>query len=478
MSNKVVDASPQLPDISVTPFIPAGTAPVTHDLSLLRTVVGEIVSVPGPGRQLNGEETIQWYQNPPLAFQLVDHATGARKGLRQPGVLAASKLAASIEKRIPDYARGTRRNILATAIATEALGAFAGRAADTITEADLSILDKAIADWFASKVAKRTHVVPCAILLNPAKPFSVGPVRFSHIIELIKRGHGDLNEALGPLFYGPLLQTLAARSAQWVAEVEIEGCELARAEQTADLATDLALVAVQFVVPWGFSRHMARITGRTLPPTVGSIYLVDSVPRPSIHNYYPGHGLAAAAFDQFVAAHAAILESVGRRVANFIRQDAKLEKLERAWCDAAYWFHEGMAEPQATIAVAKLETSIEVLFSAQSSKGSKKRLCEAIGAFYGLRPKDPLPSDPSKTVEKYATEIVNARSKVLHGTSSTLGENVESMRASVEMLSADMLWQTSTALDQYATTTAPIDEAAAFLVWIKSLRYAAAKEAS
>jgi hypothetical protein len=98
--------------------------------------------------------------------------------------------------------------------------------------------------------------------------------------------------------------------------------------------------------------------------------------------------------DRLLAIHAAILESVGRRVAHFIRQDAKLKKLERAWCDAAYWFHEGLAEPQATIAVAKLETSIEVLFGAGSSKLSKQRLCQAIGAFYGLGPKDRLPTDP------------------------------------------------------------------------------------
>jgi hypothetical protein len=443
---------------------------VTNDLSLLRTIVGDIISVPGPGRQLDGEETIQWFQNPQLAFQLVDHTTGARNGLRQPGVSAALKLAASIEKRTPAYARGTRRNILATAIVTEAIGAFTGRTADTITATDFSTLDKAIADWFASKVAKRTHVVPCAILLNPAKPFSVGPVRFSHISELIKRGTGDLNQEVAQLFYDPLLKTLTARSAQWVTEVEIEGCELARAEQMADLATDVALVAVQFAVPWTFSRHMARITGRTLPPTVGSAYIVESIPHPSIHNYYPGYGLAPEAFEQFIAVHAAILESVGRRVANFIRQDAKLKKLERAWCDAAYWFHEGMAEPQATIAVAKLETSIEVLFGAGSTKLSKERLCKAIEAFYGLGPKDPLPTDPSKTVEKYVTEIVGARSKVLHGTTSTLAENVEAVRADVELLSSDLLSRTSTALDQYAATSNPDDSARAFLAWINSMR--------
>lgn len=439
---------------------------MANDLSLLRTIVGDIVSVPGPGRQLDGEEAIQWLQNPQLAFQLVDHTTGARRGLRQAGVSAALKLAASFEKRKPVYDRGTRRNVLATAIATAAIDAFPGRAADMITMTELATIEKAVADWFASKVETRTHVVPCAVLLTTAKPFAVGPVQFTFIGDFLKRGTGELDEAFGRLLYSHFLGTMAARTAKWVAEVEIEGCELAGAEEMANLATDLALVAIQFAVPWTFSRYMARITGRTLPPTVGSVYLVESVQRTGIRNYYPGHGVAPEAFEQFLAKHAAILESVGRRVAHFIRQDAKLLKLERAWCDAAYWFHEGLAEPQATIAVAKLETSIEVLFGAGSGNLSKQRLCQAIGAFYGLGPKDALPTDPSKTVEKYVTEIVKARSRVLHGTFSTLAENVEAIRADIELLNFDMLWQMSTALDQYAATSAPNDNAGALLDWI------------
>ena len=133
------------------------------------------------------------------------------------------------------------------------------------------------------------------------------------------------------MLYSHMLGTMEARSAKWLAEVEIEDCELAGAEEMANLASDLALVAVQFAIPKTFSRHMARITGRTLPPTASSVYIVNSAPHPSIHNYYPGHGLAAATFEQLLGASAAILNSVGRRITNFIRRDAKCEKLERAW---------------------------------------------------------------------------------------------------------------------------------------------------
>ena len=449
---------------------------MTHELTLLRTIVSDTVSLPGPGRQLDGEETIRWFQNPQLAFQLVDHTTGARRGLRHSGVAAALNLAASFEKRNPAYARGTRRDVLATAIATAAIDAFESRVTDPIRMVDLAALETAVADWFASKVQTRTHVVPCAILLTTAKPFAVGPVRFAFIDDFLKRGTGDLNAEVGQLFYSHLLGTMEARTAKWIAEVEVEGCELAGAEEIANLATDLALVAVQFAIPKSFSRHMARITGRTLPPTVGSVYIIEGVPRPSIHNYHPGHGLASTAFEQFLAANAMVLESVGRRIAHFIRRDATLEKLERAWCDAAYWFHEGLAEPQATIAVAKLETSIEVLFCAENTKLSKARLCDAIQAFYGFGPKDPLPADPSRNVEDFAGEIVTARSRVLHGTFSTLAENVESVRADLEALSFDLLRLASLALDKYAESPTSKDNARAFLSFVTGLRAAQPNE--
>ncbi|WP_139373679.1 hypothetical protein [Enhydrobacter aerosaccus] len=148
---------------------------MTNDLSFLRAIVGDIVAVPGPGRQLDGDETLQWLQNPQMVFQQMDPATGARIGLRHAGVAAALALAASLQKSKSAYGRGTRRNVLATAIANAALGAFAGRTEDTITKADFAALEGAVSDWFASKIATRTHVVPCAILLNAAKSFEVGP---------------------------------------------------------------------------------------------------------------------------------------------------------------------------------------------------------------------------------------------------------------------------------------------------------------
>ena len=263
---------------------------------------------------------------------------------------------------------------------------------------------------------------------------------------------------------------MRARNATWVAEITIDGCEQERAEELADLAADLALVAIQFAVPKYYSRHMARITGRTLPPSVGSVHITEGTPRFSIHNHFPGFGLDTGTFEHFLEAHSRLMESVGSRVSNFINPNSSVGALERQWCDAAYWFHEGLAEPQATVAVAKLETSIEVLFGAGNNTQSKQRLCEAIEAFYGHTETDLLPSKPPKTVAKFVKEIVGARSRVLHGTFSTLTENVEAERADLEALSFDLLRQTSLALDEYAKTSLPKDDAKALLSWISRSR--------
>jgi hypothetical protein len=164
-------------------------------------------------------------------------------------------------------------------------------------------------------------------------------------------------------------------------------------------------------------------------------------------------------------AQTAILESVGRRVDAYVRGGVKLPNLEQAWCDAAYWFHEGLAEPPDTIAVAKLETAIEVHLGAESTKLSKKRLCQAIQAFYGRKETDPLATDASINVKQFVEGIVGARSRILHGTLSTLMENVD-VRGTVEVLSFDLLRRSSLALDGFSALAVPDDTAKAFLDWI------------
>ena len=56
---------------------------------------------------------------------------------------------------------------------------------------------------------------------------------------------------------------------------------------------------------------------------------------------------------------------MGRRLSAYLEATSVVPDLDEAWCNVMYWFHEAMAECLDTVAVAKLETSIEVLFRAE-----------------------------------------------------------------------------------------------------------------
>jgi hypothetical protein len=171
-----------------------------------------------------------------------------------------------------------------------------------------------------------------------------------------------------------------------------------------------------------------------------------------------------------------MIQSVGHRVDAYVRGGSKLPKLELAWCDAAYWFHEGLAETLDSIAVAKLETAVEVLLGAESAAKSEKRLCEALHAFHGVNEDDPIATDPSTSIKQYVKRIIGPRSRFLHGTWSTLGENAEQTRADAEALSWGLLRLSTLALDRYSVSNSPVDTAATFLCWINAEREAGVRQ--
>jgi hypothetical protein len=86
----------------------------------------------------------------------------------------------------------------------------------------------------------------------------------------------------------------------------------------------------------------------------------------------------------------------------------------------AYWFHEALAEPIDSIAIAKLETALEVLLRSESSKGSTSRVLTILYCFFGLQPDDPVAPNASLTAKQFAANLVRDRSRILHGTWSTL----------------------------------------------------------
>jgi hypothetical protein len=88
----------------------------------------------------------------------------------------------------------------------------------------------------------------------------------------------------------------------------------------------------------------------------------------------------------------------------------------------------------------------------------------------GLDRKDLIPGSTTLTVEKFAKEMVGARSRVLHGTLSTLLGDVAAEHASLMGLARDFLLLFALELDAFAASPDAIDSRDRFLRWIDAQR--------
>ena len=159
---------------------------------------------------------------------------------------------------------------------------------------------------------------------------------------------------------------------------------------------------------------------------------------------------------------------MGRLVKSFATGQYRFRKLEQAWCDAAYWLHEALAENIDAISAVKLETALEVLTWAGSTSGSQARLEAILAAFYGLDPGDPIRSESSMTAKQFAKRIVSERSQILHGTRSTLNWRSVTNRNGDEGFVVEVVRRAAIELEAYASSPSPKDDPDAFLTWVRS----------
>jgi hypothetical protein len=251
-----------------------------------------------------------------------------------------------------------------------------------ITVSDVGTLEDHIQSWLQSFHGRRTHFIPCAILPGAAQSFAVGPVRFMHIEQFDPAKQGFIEwEKVSRRF----LSSMTSQSATWIGIVDIDDCEPQRSAEIGDLTIDLALGAIQSILPDYCARNMTRVTARNVPPDTFGVVL-----RPGGHwatrweCTEAGRNLLPDYFDQSIKLAMHDLDRMGRRIDAYRSGKASLPKLEQAWCDAAYWFHEGLSELLDSVAVIKLEISIENLFAAGSVKESKARLLSAFEHLLGF----------------------------------------------------------------------------------------------
>jgi hypothetical protein len=164
---------------------------------------------------------------------------------------------------------------------------------------------------------------------------------------------------------------------------------------------------------------------------------------------------------------APVIEAVGKCVTSFATGQFRFPIIELAWCDAAYWFHEALAETIDSIAFAKLETALEVLVCTENAAGSGSRVESILAAFYSLSPDDMITSESTTTAQQFAKDIVRNRSRILHGTWSTLNSRLAMNRRSMEEFVIAVIRRAAVELAAYANTAAPTDGIEPFLMWVK-----------
>ena len=215
------------------------------------------------------------------------------------------------------------------------------------------------------------------------------------------------------------------------------------------------------------------LRGRSTLPDVTTA-ISESDGQLNISNTFdePGQALGDGALDHYLRNGAALLSSVGRRAQAYLAGQSHLPKLNLAWCDAAYWFHEGLAEPLETIAVPKLETAIEVLFRSENSRGSERRMLAAIRGFYDLGPNQAINPTSPITVRQFVKGFVRDRSRILHGTWSTLMRSLRDTRPNLTWFVRGLLASYTLELEAYDSTSNTVDSIEGFLDWVQSQRQA------
>lgn len=400
-------------------------------------------------------------------------------GFTSRGATAIGNLARSLRLASLTAQRRASTATVSRVIASEIIARWKGRTYESLTADELETFDKVLVEWFEKQDRVRTHAVPCTITPFYSEPFSVGPTRFVHMHDFPPKTMGlpedfPKNDPLG----AALIDFGRQHWAPWIAVVAVPGREEKQSVRTADIAVDIALAILQLTVGPDL-RRISRATARSGPLWRVDWHLTDEQIGGGTSNQEPARSLSQPVFAGILEKYQPALSGMGRRLEDFLAGTSAVASLDESWCNAAYWYHQALGEDLETVAIAKLETCMEVLLSAESTSGSTRRLLEAFSALWGLSRDDTVGDDPSDciTAGQMVDSIVTARSRILHGTWPTLGTDMPSAKgkgpcsfALAEMLAKRLLVDTSAYLDAYVEAGGKDCPISDFLFWVQNNR--------
>lgn len=187
----------------------------------------------------------------------------------------------------------------------------------------------------------------------------------------------------------------------------------------------------------------------------------------------PGLSIGEGTLQAVLKETQVLVTAVGHIVASFASGTYRLPTLEKAWCDAAYWMRESLFDTIDSLAVTKLETAMEVLICTESAKNSTVRVTAALNNLLGVKCDEQILPPFEITTKSLVSTLVRDRSRIIHGTWSTLGTRVPTRRDGVEAVVGAVLRQAAIQLDAYANEVSPVDTIEAFFDWLRQKRAAA-----
>jgi hypothetical protein len=386
-----------------------------------------------------------------------------------PGRESFNELSECIVARFPAMERGMKFASFQSEL-FKVLEDFVGRPLDSISHDDARRVIDQLTAWFARVAQPDRLFIPCVISPWLAPRFYIGPVSFIHIDDAALTEFCSAGENADPLdrrSFDTMLTWMRENNSHFLARVTVKGCEQERAVEVAEFGIDLAIVALQLAAPNLTTRTMCRADTRRGAAHKHTISQVSGHSRTSWTRKEPGISIGAGTLADILAKTEPLMGAVGEFTAGFVSGTFRLPRLEQGWCDAAYWFHEALAEVVDNIAVTKLETALEVLCHAKSAKLSTERVLTVLRCFFNLKPENPIAPGSKLTTRQFAKNLVEDRSRILHGTWSTLSKRLGSSRQGLEGFVATVLRMAAIKLDDYARTDAPADDIDAFLKWLE-----------
>jgi hypothetical protein len=335
---------------------------------------------------------------------------------------------------------------------------------------DVMVLVAQLGKWFQHEAEPREVFVPCAISPWPAPQFTIGPARFIYVDDVPRADfYPPHANSMRRSDFDKMLERMKSERAHWLAQISVEGCDRERGEEIGALAADLAIVTLQLALPTSWNtRTMSRLDARRGGANSQTLSRTATTDCGGYSAHDAGITIGQGTMQDILLNCAPLVDAVGKCVTAFANGRFTLLRLEQAWCDAAYWYHEALAERIDSIAIAKLETSLEVLLRSTNTKRSQSRIRSVLDTFFNLKPEDPIVTGSPTTADKFAKSIVEDRSKVLHGIMSTLQPHIGIDRDGLEEFVASVLRRAVIELAGYKFSLAPQDEIEAFLEWVKS----------